>query len=325
MSAAAPTGIRSSLDTVERNIFLRAVLSGVDLGPAAGLIASVITDAYFTAGTVIYREGDSSDHLYFVVEGTVSLTREGEEPWLMDPRSVFGALDASLDQPHARTAMAVEDVHVMLLAIEDWQDLLEDHFELAQAMVFRNAHGLHEMCLRLAPTGGFAEVEDIDPSPEGPVSSASPGELDAVDRLVLLSQSPLFERAGIQPLLTLAQSTKVRHLEAGTVLFEEGDRVTELFLVARGLIEIEREQPALRARFGRGALVAGAPALANDDRAFSARAATDAVVLAVKRDDVLDVMEDHFAALRSVLAYLAVERDRMQRLEAELRASVDGH
>ncbi|MBW2522570.1 MAG: cyclic nucleotide-binding domain-containing protein [Deltaproteobacteria bacterium] len=325
MTAADPTTALSTYDTVERQIFLRAVLSGVDLGAAAAQIASLITDVYFTAGTVIYREGESTDHLYFVVEGTVSLTREGEEPWLMQERSVIGALDAALDQPHARTAVAVDDVHVMLLAIEDWQDILEDHSDLAQAMVLRNARGLHEMCLRLAPSGGFAEPPPPDSDPEGPASSTTPGELDPVDRLVILTEAGLFQRAGIQPLLTLATTARTRRLEAGEVLFEQGQRVTELYLVARGLIDIEREDPVLRARFGPGALVAGPPALANVERAFTARAATDAVVLVVRRDELLDVMEDHFAALRSVLAYLAVERDRMQRLEAEFRASRDRH
>jgi len=45
-----------SLGHVERHIFLRAVLSGVDVGAAAGTMASVITDAYFPAGAVIYRD-----------------------------------------------------------------------------------------------------------------------------------------------------------------------------------------------------------------------------------------------------------------------------
>ncbi len=133
------------LDQIERHLFLRAVLSGVDVGAAAGALASVITDAYFPAGTVIYREGESTDHLYFVVDGAVSLERPEQEPWIMDRRSVFGALDASLERPHDRAAVAVDDVHVVLLAIEDWHDILEDHFELARAMVQRNASGLHEL------------------------------------------------------------------------------------------------------------------------------------------------------------------------------------
>ncbi|MBW2453098.1 MAG: cyclic nucleotide-binding domain-containing protein [Deltaproteobacteria bacterium] len=312
----------SSLGQVERHIFLRAVLSGVDVGAAAGALVSMIRDAYFPAGTVIYREGESSDHLYFVVDGVVSLNRPGQEPWIMDPRSVFGALDASLDRPHDRTAVAVDDVHVMLLAVEDWLDILEDHFELARAVIQRNASGLHELCLKLTPTGGFVEpmasleAEDQEPPP----SSAVPDQLDVVDRLLVLSEAPLFKRAGIQPLLMLAPAAEARHLAPGEVLFEQGDRVALLHVVARGIIEIEREDPPIRARFGRGELVAGAPAIANAERAFTARAATDAMVVTLRREDLVDVMEDHFAALRSVLAYLAEERDRMQRLEAELKA-----
>lgn len=315
----------SSLDQVERHIFLRAVFSGVGDGAVAGALASVISDAYFPAGTVIYREGESSDHLYFVVDGTVSLNRPGQEPWIMDRRSAFGALDASLERPHDRTAVAVDDVHVMLLAVEDWLDMMEDHFELARTMVQRSASGLHELCLKLTPTGGFvepvapSEAEDLEPSP----SSAVPDRLDVVDRLLVLSEAPLFARAGIQPLLNLAPTAEARHLAPGEVLFEQGDRVALLHVVARGLIEIEREDPPIRARFGRGELVAGAPAIANAERAFTARAATDAVVVTLRREDLVDVMEDHFAALRSVVAYLAEERDRMQRLEAELKAGAD--
>jgi len=241
----------------------------------------------------------------------------------MDPRSVFGGLDAFLERPHDRTAVAVDDVHVMVMAVDDWLDILEDHFELARNMVHRFASSLCDLCLKLGPTGGY-----LEPSPPGktddeepPPSSAGPGHLDVVDRLLVLSEAPLFARAGIQPLLNLAPTAETRHLAAGEVLFAQGDRVALLHIVARGLIAIERDVPPIRASFGRGALVAGAPALATTERAFTARAVTDAVLVTLRREDLIDVMEDHFAALKSVLAYLAVERDRMQRLEAEQKAA----
>lgn len=319
MTLSLESTVPSTVQQVERSIFLRAVLSGVEVGPATQQLVSAIRDVYFPAGTVVYRQGEPSEHLYFVVDGTVELRREGESPWTMGQRSAFGALDAALDQPHARTAVAIEDVHVMVLRVEDWLDVLEDHFELAQAMVLRNAKGLYELSLRLAPTGGFAVVDlDSAPAPICPTLSFDEGP-DTVQRLLVFSRAPLFERAGIQPLIRLAQAAQVRHLQPGEELFRMGEPVTQLYLVAHGVVEIERDEPVLRASFGQGDLVAGPPALARAERAFYARAATEAVVLTLSREDLFDVMEDHFAALRSVLAYLAIERDRMQRLEAQLR------
>lgn len=320
MTVPATTPSSASLGQVERHIFLRGVLSGVDVGPAAAQMLAAIEEVFFPAGTAIYREGESADHMYFVVEGMVRLSRGEEQPWMMGPRSVFGVLDGALAQPHARTATAVEDVHALVMSVEDWLDIQEDHFELAQAVVLRNAAGLYEMSLRLAPSGGFDDPPAARVHSMPPPSSATPDSLDAVERLVVFSESPLFERAGIQPLINLAHRAEARRLAASEVLFRFGEPVTHLYLVARGEIEIVREEPTLRARFGPGALVGGPGALANEERAFTARAVADAVVLTLRRDDLFDVMEDHFAALRSVIAYLAVERDRMQRLEAALEA-----
>lgn len=322
MIGAAPVPAWSSLDLVERNIFLRAVLSGVDLGPAAAAMVSLIREAYFRAGTVIYRAGESTDHICFVVDGEVELRLPDEAAWVMGPRSVFGVLDASLDRPHGRTAIATEDTHLLVLSVEDWRDILEDHFDLAQAMVWRNARDLFQLSLRLAPSGGFAAPAPSRGSAR--TRGQAEADLDAVERLVVLTESRIFERAGVQPLLNLAAQSRTRRLAPGEVLFEQGDPVTELFVVARGQVEVDRLDPQIHAQFGPGALVAGPPALANDERAFTARAAAETVVLGLRREDVIDVMEDHFAALRSVLAYLALERDRMQRLEAKLGASREG-
>src|SRR5262249_1896279 len=104
---------------IQRVLFARTLFGQPELSHAVERVASVIQDVHFDEGTLIYRQGGSSTHIYFILEGEVALEAEGEVTWTFGVRDGFGFQDAMRDRPHARNAVALTDVHALALAVED--------------------------------------------------------------------------------------------------------------------------------------------------------------------------------------------------------------
>jgi CRP-like cAMP-binding protein len=145
--------------------------------------------------------------------------------------------------------------------------------------------------------------------------------LPLVERVLTLREVALFSRAGIQSLVSLAPYLDEMRLAAGESLFEVGEVRGMFFVVARGLIELERSEPPGRATFGPGSLVGGTAALGDVEHHYAGRAVTDSVILRVREEDFFDVMEDHFDLARSVFADLAAQRERVMNLIERAKAA----
>ncbi|MBI2895590.1 MAG: cyclic nucleotide-binding domain-containing protein [Deltaproteobacteria bacterium] len=291
---------------IERQLFLKTLAIGKATG-AGQRFADAMREVAYPAGTTIYREGDGTDRIFFVRSGEISLARRGEEPWTFRERDTVGVLDAMQDRPRARTATAVTDVKALAVTVEDWLELLEDNFELARQTIVRGARSLFDLHLELAPTGGF-------PIPTGTDVPEGKGPVDLVGRIILLHDLPAFRAASVQSLVGLSKVLRERRLEAAGGLFLRGEPPGAIFVVVRGLVEISRDSPELRAGFGPGALVAGYVSVGQSERQFDARAVVPTTVLELREDDYLDLLEDHFELVRSVLADMARERERLMDL-----------
>lgn len=293
--------------TIDRHLFVRQFLRNLSADSnAVAQIVAAVREVFFEAGTVIYREGETADHIYVLASGAVTLSTDGAEPWNFGPGSVFGIMDAELSRPHSRTALVVKESRALIVSTEDWFDIVEDNFELSRGRIVANATGLVERGLGVH--GGFQAFE-------GQPVPATNRALNRFERMLLLRHCPLFETAGVQPLITLARLARVRSFSAGDVVFRQGASINSLLIVAEGAVELTRDDPAIQAMFGPESLVGAYSAMAAL-RPADASAAVDSLLLEIDAEDLYDVTEDHFDLLRSILAYLAHERERLQRLDA---------
>jgi CRP-like cAMP-binding protein len=290
----------------------REVVLSTFAGEAKGLswafqrISAAMVDLYLDEGTVVFTEGDPATHQYFVVEGELKLSGSGRQV-VFGPKSAVGMFDATLERPLSWTGVVARKAHLLRIRIDDWLDVLEDSFELSRIIVTNIAGGLHQLRLRPPPLGGFD-----DPPPLRVPVPDEPRSLQLVDRMLLLREVPVFARASIQALTSLAELATELRIGADEVLAPGGEPKRQMFVVASGEITATLEAPALTGRFGRGALVCGALAIAGAaDYEFRATMPTHA--LAVARDDYLDVMEEHFGLFRSTLRALVEERDQLTR------------
>jgi CRP-like cAMP-binding protein len=181
--------------------------------------------------------------------------------------------------------------------------VLEEHPDFARESALGLAASLGHVRLGVPGDGGYATLTAAE-------GEATPG-LDRIGKTLALRRLALFRDAGVEATLRLAQMAEEIALGAGDALFHEGEASDALHVVAGGVIEASRAAPPLAAAFGAGALVGGAAAMGLDAHPFTARARQAAVVLRLRRDDVLDVMEDHFALTRSLLGAINREREEV--------------
>jgi CRP-like cAMP-binding protein len=304
----------SRLGAVQRELFMRSMAIGA-LSSAARQLGNAMREVFFEAGSVIYELGSPADDVYFIVSGSVKLVRDGAPAWELGPRSVVGGMDADLDRPRSRTAVALTDVEALVLRNDDRLEVLEDNFEQTRRLILFVGERLHQLTLAL-PSGGFG-----DPAEPGPEPEAEP--LPLVERVLSLRDVPAFSKASIQALVTLAPAAEELRIDAGQTLFRSGEVRGVFFVIARGLIELERSQPPGKARFGPASIVGGSSAFGDMERFYTARAVRASVLLRIREDDFFDVMEDHFDLARSVMAYMSAQReqvmDQLERLKTEAR------
>ncbi len=109
-----------------------------------------------------------------------------------------------------------------------------------------------------------------------------------------------------------------RALERGERLFTLDEPATSFFVVARGIVQIQREAPLIQARFGPGSIIGGAAALALTTQQYTAQAETRAVVLEIRREDLIDALEDHVEMVHAMFAGLGSERERIMNERSRL-------
>lgn len=304
--------------SVEHQLLVRSMMTGTFGSALANQFAAVAKEVYFPAGKVIYRAGESSDAVFFLLEGRVELATPDDEPWYLGGRAVFGVLDVELDRPRDRTARAVTDVRAMRVGAGEFFDLIEDNMELTPPRIRMLSTGLLDLGLALEPPGGFPEGPSVParPSMMATVVERDARELNPFERLITLRICGLFERAGTQSLIRLSRAAAPRLYAAGGSLAVLGEPAEVFFIVVSGSVRAHRPDPELEATFGPAELAGGYAGFGQECWAVSLEAALDCCVLEIRYDDLFDVMEDHFDMVRAVMGYLAAERDRLQRIRA---------
>ena len=130
-------------------------------------------------GEIIFREGEPSDSLYLVAEGSVKIAKaaHGNDPEILDfvsSGNFFGASAMAAREPHSTTAIAVEPTIIGTLGEDSFQAILELsparlHMNFLRAVTARvrsaNAHFMRETLraerLRVAGALASAMIHDL--------------------------------------------------------------------------------------------------------------------------------------------------------------------
>jgi CRP-like cAMP-binding protein len=295
----------SALLRTSRELFLSA-MAGDDAQVSAvalDLLASALEEDELSAGGTLFGSGEPAEMVYFMRDGRAKVTLDSGKYWIVEGRWAFGGLEALLERPFVRTAVALTDLHLLKLRADIWLDVLENHFDLARA-VLRNVSRsvlrleLRKWALQPRPTATPMTVPPTSPSP-----------LQFMDRLATISDLPLFRHAGVQVLADVAGLMNEVVFAPGESLIALNEAFDKTFLLIEGEVTAHCVDPELTVVYGPGTGVCGLAALGGNLGAWEARATTKTRALTLSVEDWFDLMEEHFDLLRSAFAALVELRD----------------
>jgi CRP-like cAMP-binding protein len=311
---AAPS-MPAGLGRVERELIVRArILADASPTQIAQLLAHE-RDVTFAPGQVLVTQGQAPRRFYLVVDGEVDVDGLPDRFGAGTP---IGVTDALLDRPYLRTARATGVVHAIAMDVRDYFDFLEENPDLALTLIGNLAGDVHGHLLALPVPERFLGL------PHGPLVTDAADSL--VERLPVVRHVRPFVRASIQAQVSLADDAQPRRLPAGDILFRAGAPADTVWMIASGTVAVDTvsasgERGPVRLVCGPGDLVEHHAALTSGPRRASAAALTDTLLLGLPREALHDRMEEHFDLVRSILAYLASEQERILQARALLRPS----
>jgi CRP-like cAMP-binding protein len=302
---------------VSRELFLTAF--GAELGQVDSRIIDRLTylleEEDVFAGETLFAAGAPPEYFYFLREGRMRLVREGSAAQSVRGPAVVGMFDAVLDRPRLRTAVVLEDTQLMRVPVDAWVELLEDSFELTRASVLGSARQVALLEERLLDAGVVPWTGST-----GGASLAAGVRLRALERLALLMHALPLRLAGVQTLSDLALASEEVAFAPNDVVFEPSAKRERVFLVVEGRVAASRGPSDIVWTFHPGQIVCGAAAFGGAPATWSARAMSPVRALAFRVEDWFDLMEEHFDLVRSALAGLVLERERLLDLTASIAA-----
>ncbi len=293
---------------LKREILLRSMFPSM---PAAAHVRFIelLEDVEAEEGELIFDVGEPPDRFYFLLEGRVLMERLGQRPWEFAPLAVVGVIDAVLERPRTRSGRALLRSRFLSIRTSDWFDMLEDNGQIARAAIRNFATQLHGRWRELAPRLRRSEP----PPPPG-----APLDLQTYEKILVLRRASFLRSAGMQAIASLATVAETVQLTSGQTLFEQGSSEDNLYIVARGVIELSADAD-FRLPQGAGELIGGPAALCRALPDYVARAVGDCVVLRITEQDFYDHAEEHARLTRGTLAFLVSELEPLLQIDEAKR------
>jgi CRP-like cAMP-binding protein len=287
------------LSPLERVLFLKNIPDFALLDPSVLIaIASHTEELRYRAGDEIYAVSDSNRYLHFLVEGTVRVTLAGKALFDITSPGGVGLMRMLARNPEPAAATALTDVVTLRIEIDNFLQVMEDHFRLVFGLI-RNITSLVadvEARLGIAP-GREVCIECVEPDTNS--------SLDLVQRLSKARRAILFKTANLTMLNELLQGVSESHVEPGEWLFRAGQPPDTLHLVFEGVVRIENPSGTRVAYAGQGDLVALSEYCCDKPHSYGAVTETAVQLLRIDKAHYLDLLEDHFDHALDLLAVLA--------------------
>lgn len=284
---------------LSRSLFLTAFAGNVRIEPwIVDRISPKLDELFVPKGTVLFRRGEAPQFVYFMENGAVSMEREGVVPLHMVGKWVVGALECGIDLPRRRDAVVLQDTRFVTAPGSVWYELMEDSFEMVRTAFLGTSAGLNGLYARLTD-------ETLD-YPETPLPIDLPrGDLDLVERLLVISRTHALANAGMQTLTNMAAGAEERRHASATALYDTKDTRGQLLL--DGTIVARRNGREATVTVRPGSFVPGALLRPRGD--FTILDEGPVRTLSFRPEDILDEMEEHPDLVRAVLGALWIERE----------------
>lgn len=99
------------------------------------LIARDTQVIYLSAGETIYKEGERDNFAYYIIKGSIKITRNSNDETLCHRGDFFGELNCILSKPRSSTAKAVIDCQIIRIKGKTFRFLVKQNPAVAQKVL----------------------------------------------------------------------------------------------------------------------------------------------------------------------------------------------
>ncbi len=125
----------------DETVFIKRLMEGGKNVPAGVISKYVIAHAQ---GGTIFQEGDAGDRMFSLLKGRVAIRKGDAELGIVEAGKCFGGLSFLLSSPRAATAVALEDVELVVIDNANINMLMNEYPEFVVEMLREMAQRLRE-------------------------------------------------------------------------------------------------------------------------------------------------------------------------------------
>jgi CRP-like cAMP-binding protein len=230
-------------------------------------------------GQFFFREGETGDRMYFLVEGETSLVRGKKSIDVVKPGEIFGEIAAITHQPRSASAIARSACRALGLDAKQFQQAIQRTPEFALMLM-----GI--MINRLRLTVAMLEMRHSLP--------------DAAGR----RENRVFDKKLLDELVAALPEHAAQGCAAGKVIMREGEGGVFMYVVLQGHVAVSIHGTVVERVSGGG--VFGEMALVDQSpRTATAVAESACSLLAINRNEFLSLVQSKPAFAVSLLKALA--------------------
>ena len=138
------------LSTMEKVIFLQDIdiFANTETEDLA-YIATIADEIIYPQDTVLFEEGDVSDGMFLVIQGSVQLEYQGRNVMTANAKDSFGTWALFDDEHRLSTATVLEETTLLRIDREAFFDLLADNIRITQGLLKTLSKRLRGLLSRL--------------------------------------------------------------------------------------------------------------------------------------------------------------------------------
>lgn len=230
-------------------------------------------------GVPFFAENQTSDKMYLLLEGEVSLSRSNKVIDIVKAGEIFGEMAAITGQPRSASAVARSACRVISLDGKQFVQAVQKAPEFVLMLM-----GI--MINRLRLTDAMLGMTRSLPDWAGK------------------NDSRVFEKKLVDELVSALRSRPPQRYPASRVIMKEGDTGVFTYLVLQGRVAISIQSTVVE-KIGPGGLFGEMALVDQSPRAATATAEAECLLLAINRDDFLNLVKTKPAFAVSLLKAIA--------------------
>jgi CRP-like cAMP-binding protein len=230
-------------------------------------------------GAPIFTENQTTDKMYFLLEGEVGLSRSKKLIDIVKAGEIFGEMAAITGQPRSASAVARIASRVIALDGKQFTQAIQKAPEFVLML-------MSIMINRLRLTDAMLGMTRSLPDWSGK------------------AESKIFDKKMIEELASALHGRPPQRYPAGRMIMKEGDTGVFMYLVLQGRVAISIQSHVVE-KVGAGGLFGEMALLDQSKRAATATAETDCVLASANRDDFVALVKTKPAFAVSLLKAIA--------------------